>query len=248
MDLIVRADDLGYSKAVSLGIAEAVEQGIINNVGLMVNMEASAFGAALLKGADICLGMHANISAGRPVLDSRAVPSLVHAEGGFRSSASYREAKQDVVLEEAVAEAEAQYRRFLELTGGRPAYIDGHAVNSRNFLKALEIVAAKYQIPYCPYPEDGHAPVRIEGREVYLRPGSTCGTDARECLERAVEDKERLSLVVYHPGYLDAAIMRGSSLNLPRIYELEMLCSEETKQYLASRGVRRLRLDGWEER
>ena len=36
--IIVRADDLGYSRAVNLGIADTVKHGIINNVGLMVNM------------------------------------------------------------------------------------------------------------------------------------------------------------------------------------------------------------------
>ena len=46
--VIVRADDLGYSEAVNLGIEKTVKDGIINNVGVMVNMPATQHGLDLL--------------------------------------------------------------------------------------------------------------------------------------------------------------------------------------------------------
>lgn len=39
-------------------------------------------------------------------------------------------------------------------------------------------------------------------------------------------------LLVCHPGYLDAQILRTSSLTLNRTKEAEMFCSEELKEYL----------------
>lgn len=243
MKLIVRADDFGYSKAVSIGIAEAVKNGIINNVGLMTNMEEASFGVSLLKNENVCLGMHANISAGFPVMETEKVPNLVGEDGRFRTSSSYREAVGDIALKEAEAEVEAQYEKFVELTSRKPGYIDGHAVISPNFFKALELVAKNHDILYCPFPDDFQKPFLIGNREVYLKVGSTREISAEECLKIAVEDEEHLSLVVYHPGYVDAAIMRRSSLNLQRIYELEMLCSDETKKYLAEHDVHLMRFD-----
>ena len=61
MKLIMRADDLGFSEAVSLGILKAVKDGVITSVGLMPNMESAQFGYELIKDCDIALGQHTNI-------------------------------------------------------------------------------------------------------------------------------------------------------------------------------------------
>lgn len=53
--MMIRADDLGYSEAVNYGIEKSVKCGIINNVGFMVNMEASEHGYNLIKDCDVSL-------------------------------------------------------------------------------------------------------------------------------------------------------------------------------------------------
>ena len=47
MNLLVRADDLGYSEAINYGIAKSVIDGIVKNVGVMVNMPATEHGLEL---------------------------------------------------------------------------------------------------------------------------------------------------------------------------------------------------------
>ena len=37
--ILIRADDVGYSRAVNYGIADSVWNGIIRSVGIMPNME-----------------------------------------------------------------------------------------------------------------------------------------------------------------------------------------------------------------
>ena len=44
-------------------------------------------------------------------------------------------------------------------------------------------------------------------------------------------------MFVCHPGYLDAYILRKSSLTVPRAMEAEMLCSDETKKYIEEQGI-----------
>ena len=42
--LLIRADDLGYSYAVDLGIARSVDEGLVCSVGLMPNIPEAEHG------------------------------------------------------------------------------------------------------------------------------------------------------------------------------------------------------------
>ena len=149
MKLIMRADDLGFSEAVNLGIYKAVKEGVITSVGMMTNMEHANHGYELVKDFDIALGQHTNICAGRPLTDPKLIPSLVQENGEFCSSREIRSRKEDtVVIEEAEMEIEAQYLRFKEITGKDPDYFECHAVISQNFFIALRNVAKKYGLFY----------------------------------------------------------------------------------------------------
>ena len=138
--ILVRADDLGYSRGVNYGIMDSVRHGIVRSVGLMPNMPEAKNGFDLIKDLDVCIGQHTNICVGKPLCDPKDIPSLVDENGNFKSSKTYRSAKEDFVdLEEVVLEIEAQYEKFKEITGRKPGYFEGHAVASDNFFKGLEI-------------------------------------------------------------------------------------------------------------
>ena len=53
MKIMVRADDLGYSRGVNYGIYDTVKNGVIKNIGFMVNMPDSVEGYELVKDLDI---------------------------------------------------------------------------------------------------------------------------------------------------------------------------------------------------
>ena len=116
--IMVRADDLGFSKAINYGIYETLKNGVIRNIGFMVNMPDSLHGYELVKDYDICLGQHTNVCVGKPISDPKDIPTLVNADGTFKTSKMYRSTKEDFVdLDEAILEVEAQYNRFKEITG-----------------------------------------------------------------------------------------------------------------------------------
>ena len=146
--LLIRADDLGFSEGVNFGIAKTVACGLVKSVGVMTNMDTAAHGLELLKGMNVCLGQHTNICTGKPLTNPKQIPSLCRENGEFKPSSVYRSAAKRgedfVVLEEVILEIEAQYRRFLELVGREPEYFEGHAVASTNFFKGLEIVAQRH--------------------------------------------------------------------------------------------------------
>lgn len=148
-------------------IEKSVKDEIINNVGIMVNMETSSHGVNLLKDQEICFGQHTNICIGKPIPDPTLIPSITNENGEFKSSKEYRDAKEDfVVLEEVILEIEAQYKRYKELMGKDSQYFEGHAIQSDNFFKGLAIVANKYGLKYFGF-SIGEKPVYINGKNIY---------------------------------------------------------------------------------
>ena len=241
--IIVRADDLGFSEGVNYGIEKSCRDGIIRSVGIMVNMPATKHGYDLVKDLPLCFGLHTNICAGRPLTDPKLIPSLCDEEGNFRKSKEYREAfKQGndfVVLDEVITEIEAQYEAFVELTGDKPHYFEGHAVASDNFFKGLEIVAQRHGCDYLPVGFFG--PVTFRNSKLYTSMDSMGPDyDPFTSLKRdAVKDygDDGYLMFVCHPGYLDQYILDVSSLTLPRPKEVAMVIAPETKAWLKENDI-----------
>lgn len=232
--LLLRADDLGFSEGVNLGIVKTIQSGLIRNCGVMVNMDATGHAVELLRGRSICLGLHCNISVGRPVCPPEDVPSLVDGSGEFYGSRRYREAKVEFAdVEELCRELTAQYRRFVRLFGRKPSYFEAHAVKSQNLAVALERVARENGLFYQPLFQDftiGHTYVRNTPSH-NMEPDYDARRALREELSKAENGK--CHLYVCHPGYVDDYLMKHSSLTLPRADEADMLCDPETRRWLA---------------
>lgn len=232
--LLIRADDLGFSEAVNYGIARTVQRGIIGSVGVMVNMDATEHAVALFREIPCCLGLHCNVSVGRPLCPPDQVPTLVGPDGEFRSSRDYRNAAEEFAsVEDFIRELTAQYRRFAALFGRQPAYFEAHAVESKNLAVALERVAAEYGLFYQPSFSDftlGGTYV-TNTRMHSMEPGY----DARAALRQELSACEDGGCYLYvcHPGYLDDYLLRHTSLTTARADEVEMLCDPATRQWLA---------------
>ena len=241
--ILIRADDLGYCEGVNFGIAKTVKDGFVRTVGLMPNMPTAAHGLKLLEGADICLGQHTNICLGKPCADPAKIPSLLDEHGNLKSSKVYRAAyaagTEITSLDEMVLEVDAQYHRFVELTGREPQYFEGHAVMNNNFFKALEIVANRYHLKYndmIPTEKIGHfngkaiascLPRSKEGQSLYQV--------FKDCVQSARKDIP--TVFVFHPGYVDAYLLKNSSLNIRRTEDVELLSDPEIRRWLKEQSV-----------
>ncbi len=238
--VLVRADDLGYCEAVNYGIAKAVKEGIIRSVGLMPNMEAAEHGVRLLKGTPVCFGQHTNICEEYPLTDPALIPSLVQPNGKFKNKAEYRQAKEDfVVLEEVILEIEAQLRRFVELVGEEPHYLEGHAVPSANFFKGLEIVAQRHGLHYLGMNPAGT--VRFRNTELFssmdsMKPDYDPFQSLKEAALRDVGENGCV-MMICHPGYVDEYVYETSYLTRQRAQEVAMCIAPETKQWLEENRV-----------
>lgn len=240
--IIVRADDLGYSEAVNYGIAKTVRQGIINNVSLMVNLPAANQGYQLLANSPCCLGLHVNISSGKPLSAAESIPSLVE-ETVFKKSAVYNQAKTDVVaFEEAVQEVQKQLERFRELTGADPAYLDIHAVLSPNFIEAAKRIADQNDLPFIGIPSEKGMAINHQQIKLQIAAGEN-ETELMQFFKTTVEDQDQtVPLLVYHPGFIDAVLIRNSSLVNKRVFETSFLISKELIDYIQENDIHLLKL------
>jgi predicted glycoside hydrolase/deacetylase ChbG (UPF0249 family) len=138
MEIIVTADDLGICPARNRGILRAVRSGVVSSVSLMANGAAgsSAVRDFTAAGKQQLLGLHLNLTEGRPLSPARLIPSLLRCGGrGGRAAgpllmgaAAFREAWQrgDIDPAELAHEASAQLSWFRSRVGAVPAHMDSH--------------------------------------------------------------------------------------------------------------------------
>ena len=238
-ELIIRADDLGYCEAVNYGIEKTIRYGLVRTVGLMTNTESAEHGVHLLKDYDICMGLHVNICVGYPLSNRQNVRSLLQENGEFKTAGQYRGASEDIVdYEEALIEVTAQYKRYVELTGRRPSYIDIHSVSSDNLEAAVKKIAAKEGTDYLPL--RFNEPVCFRGQKLTIHMDSIFpGYDSFESLKTAVSESsdDSISLMICHPGYVDEHLRKTSLLVMQRPAETEMLTSAVTIEWLKNNHV-----------
>jgi predicted glycoside hydrolase/deacetylase ChbG (UPF0249 family) len=126
--LIVNADDFGLNDAANAGIIETHRAGAVTSTTLMANAPAAETAAHLAAAhPSLGVGLHFNLTWGRPLSDPGRVPALIDATGQFhgrdmlaRRALTGRLPGQQVALELA-----AQWRRLLEL-GIQPTHVDSH--------------------------------------------------------------------------------------------------------------------------
>jgi predicted glycoside hydrolase/deacetylase ChbG (UPF0249 family) len=119
--LIVNADDFGLTRGVSAGILAAHRHGIVTSTTVLVTAEVDREQLAQARDAGLGLGLHLNLTLGKPLTRGR---SLVDGTGAFRRDP--RRAAAGAEAREVRAEAEAQIARFEKLVGRPPTHIDTH--------------------------------------------------------------------------------------------------------------------------
>lgn len=235
--VIMRADDLGFCEAVNHGIAKTVRKGPVRTAGLMVNMDAAEHGVKLLAGTGCCLGLHCNISVGRPICPPEKVPTLVNEDGKFYSSSRYRAGENFASCEDLRREIRAQYERYLVLVGEKPSYIEAHAVMCENMEIVIKEMAQEYGLLYQP----PFADMKVMGRTVKMcaMHSMEVGYDAKMAVRRELSEIQDDAVHVYvcHPGYLDKYLWDHSSLRLPRMDEVEMLCDPALMDWMEQEAV-----------
>ena len=128
-NLIVNADDLGWTDGVNRGIVEAFHHGIVTSTSLLANGAAFAGGVEAARSAPgLGVGVHLNLSDGPPVADRETVTSLLNNDGEFAGGPEnllLRRARRGLLLAEVENEWDAQIQKVRD-AGISPTHLDGH--------------------------------------------------------------------------------------------------------------------------
>ena len=149
--IIVTADDYGMCDEVDRAIDAGIENGFVTTTNVMLNMETLHNAASLrMRYPGLSVGIHWNVTTGKPVSDPNTVPTLVDETGTFWSITAFKKHYSEGLISPAdlERELETQYALF-EKTCGKPDYWNTHE-NSALHLKAFKVfekVAVSHGIP-----------------------------------------------------------------------------------------------------
>jgi len=128
-NLIVNADDLGWTDGINRGIVEAFHHGIVTSTSLLANGAAFAGGVEAARSAPgLGVGVHLNLSDGPPIADRETVTTLLNMNGelaGGPESLLLRRARRGLLLGEVENEWDAQIQKVRD-AGIAPTHVDGH--------------------------------------------------------------------------------------------------------------------------
>lgn len=254
LKLIINADDYGLTGRVSEGIRDAFTRGIVTSTSAMMNIPAvePALAELLEHTPELGVGVHLNLTAGKPLLPAHSVSSLVRDDGWFLKQGELKERLDSINLEQVAAEWKAQVALFQKSTGHLPDHLDSHH-HSSYFTPGLftEMVNLAQELG-CPirFPGDvveSSAYIEILAASQVLHPDLFIDSfydspDASAGLEAAFEmvsshSEVRTAEMMCHPGYVDEDLLEISSYTTQREAELRALSSEGAKRMVNERGI-----------
>jgi chitin disaccharide deacetylase len=126
--LIINADDFGLSYGITDGIVLTHRKGLLTSTSLMVNQPATEYAVRRAPEVpNLGIGIHLNLTEGRPVLPKEEVPTLVNAAGEFvgPSEMGRRLLRWEASPPEIEAEFRAQIQKMKSLRL-QPTHADSH--------------------------------------------------------------------------------------------------------------------------
>jgi hopanoid biosynthesis associated protein HpnK len=171
-NLIVNADDLGWTEGVNRGISEAHRNGIVTSATLLANGAAFASAVELVKATPaLGVGVHLNLSDGKPVSPPNTVRSIVNERGEFAGGPEallLRITRRNLRLHEVEIEWDNQIQRVMD-AGIHPTHLDGH--------KHVHMLPGMFEIALRLAKRHGIAAVRISHEGSSLRAALSSGAN-----------------------------------------------------------------------
>ena len=241
MKTIFNADDFGLSKGVNLGIIEAYRHGPVRSTTIMAGMPGFDHAVELAKGCPgLKIGVHLTLSAGRSV--GGVYRTLTDGDGGFLPLAEVERLANigGIDLLEVESEYEAQIQKVLA-AGINPDHFDSHhhTHNLPGIFSVFLKLAVKYGV--CARINDkgllpsGHEGIRTTdafSEDFY----NEAATPENLCRILAGQGGSSLEIMC-HPAYVDHYLLSKSSYNTRRAFELHILTSTDTADFIAQHGI-----------
>ena len=219
--LIINADDFGLCESVNKGIIEAHTKGVLTSTTIMTNMPAAEQAVELAKNLPtLGLGIHLNLTAGKPLCRDNTVKLILDPQGYFALSpgklalASIITGKVRTAIETELA---SQIQWLID-KGVKPTHLDSHK-HIHCFPAIFSIacrLAKRFGIPAIRYACEpkrvSRLPWPLTDRESRKR-ASLVRTMAKiNRLQNSLFFKTDCLLGVNHVGKINIAFIRAVSL------------------------------------
>lgn len=230
--LIINADDFGMCEGVTKGIIDSHVDGVLTSTTLMVNMPYAAKALEMAKDYPLLgVGIHLVLTCGSPMI--LGAKSFTKSDGTFKKQKEYKGDMSSVDLNELYLEWKTQIEHFIRLSGKKPTHIDSHHhvhLNPSLFDTALKL-AKEYDLP-----------MRLDKKMDYgfenlvFLPAFYADKATMEYIDDNLKDDGIYELMC-HPAYLDKFLHTTSSYSIDRIYEMDIIRSNELRNYITENNI-----------
>ena len=240
MRLILNGDDFGISRGVNAAMIDCFKHGVLSSTSMMTNMPAAKEASELMKlYPDLSVGIHFNLTVGKPLTSN--LKTLLKEDGTFNKGMLKESSHVDP--EEIRTELQAQFDRFIELTGHLPAHLNSH--HGIEMIQGAEKIVCefsqKYHLPvrrFFTLPSGNHPDIEFEIPKMKMIFKDTL---MPEDLINGFTATEIASDDIYefacHPGYVDYEILQISSLTTGRAYDAHAFLSDNVKSWIENSNI-----------
>ncbi len=252
MKVVFRADDVGYTYTHNLGTWKAMDEGVVTSCDVMLDAPGFEDACRHLRNYPwISIGWHTHLW-GRPVLDPSEVPSMVNSEGKFKWRKDRRLA-DDVDFDEALKECRAEIERCRDLLGRIPD--TATSGQGGTLAKAINQVCDENGIAYSFLSGTGYDGHVFYAKDEYLDKNMQewvdhSGKHGKSLHEVDFPEYDPLGMIMempiddsviwvrsQHPGFLDDYVLAESSCTIPRVKDVEALCSPVLKDWIIENKI-----------
>jgi len=228
-NLIVNADDLGWTHGVNRGIAEAHRNGIVTSASLIAN--GCAFEAGVQTASEsprLGVGVHLNLSDGKPVAPAEQVKSLLDENGDFSGGPEallFRLTAKSLVTKDVQTEWNAQIEK-VRAAGIRPTHLDGH--------KHVQMLPGLFAVALRLARKHGIEAVRVAHEASSLRAALTIGSEATGVMLKQGVQARGLKLLARDAREMTERAGIGTADYFCGIAQTGVLTKKGVQQLLAS--------------
>ena len=208
----------------------------------MANMSGTEHAVELSKQMPtLAVGVHLTLTCGKPILGKK-VSSLIRNDGNFYNLCDFENENVKIDENELYDEWKTQIDKLYSL-GIKLSHIDSHH-HIHTFNQTAEIaktLSKEYNLPVrnCNKAVDdndinfldlcNYEPIRDMSSK-YISVREKCFEIIESNILKNIEFKK--SEAMCHPAFIDSPLLEGSSFNIPRVREVDILCDPDMRELI----------------
>ena len=236
--LIVNADDCNLTAGVTRAILECHERGIVSSTTWISNLPANQEMVKLVIRSGLGVGVHLNVTLGKPLSKLADVGSLINSDGSFKKKSDYLKSPPEA--QDLAHEYFQQILMFEKIFGKAPTHLDTHHQmhDEPDFMRVLAQVAREKKLPI----RTSALMQKVDFQKRYPGLVTTqmlCGDlDAHAFWTEEKFDKTVSELpagvteIMCHPGVLDDELRKITSMTVTREKEYRFFSTPSLKKVL----------------